>query len=92
MSQAGPSDDINAGSRGSQKAPTQIPASLVQPPARGLRRPPSHRDPEGDPCQDQAGAGARASTAAAGALCPAAGDGRKETAVRTLRSAEISGL
>jgi hypothetical protein len=31
VSQAGPSNDINAGSRGSQKAPTQIPASLVQP-------------------------------------------------------------
>ena len=31
MSQAGPGNDINAGSPGSQKAPTQIPASLVQP-------------------------------------------------------------
>jgi hypothetical protein len=33
-SQAGPGNDINAGSPGSQKAPTQSPASLVQPVAR----------------------------------------------------------
>src|SRR6516225_3222577 len=31
VSQAGPGNDINAGSPGSQKAPTQSPASLVQP-------------------------------------------------------------
>jgi hypothetical protein len=38
VSQAGPGNDINAGSPGSQKAPTQTPASLVQPLARALWR------------------------------------------------------
>jgi len=39
LSQAGPGNDINAGSQGAQKAPTWSPASLVQPVARaGWRR------------------------------------------------------
>lgn len=47
MSQAGPGNDINAGSPGSQKAaPTQIPASLVQPLARALWRRLPHQDPD----------------------------------------------
>jgi hypothetical protein len=69
VSQAGPSNDINAGSPGSQKAPTQIPASLVQPLACALWRRLPHQDAEGDPRQDQAGAGARAPIATAEAIC-----------------------
>jgi hypothetical protein len=39
---------------------------------------------EGDPRQDQVGAGARAVASAAEALCATAGDGEAETARRTL--------
>ena len=80
MSQAGPGNDINAGSPGSQKAPTQIPASLVQPLACALWRRLPHPSPEGDMRQDQARAGGRGSTTAAEALYPAAGECGEEKA------------
>ena len=88
MSQAGPGNDINAGSPGSQKAPTQIPASLVQPLARALWRRLPDQNPEGDPRQDQAGSDARAPAATTKTICPAVGECGEEKA---LRSDEISG-
>jgi hypothetical protein len=54
VSQAGPGNDINAGSPGSLKAPTQIPASLVQPLARALWRRLPHPNPESDPQKAEA--------------------------------------
>jgi len=50
------------------------------------------QDPEGDPCQDQARAGARASTAAAEAIRPAPRECCEATAWRALRSAEITAV
>ena len=85
MSQAGPSNDINAGSPGSQKAPTQIPASLVRWLARYFMSD-RIKTLESDPCQDPARARARPATAAAEDVCAAASKGAADET--HLRSAD----
>jgi hypothetical protein len=45
---------------------------------------PRHQDPESDPRQDQAGAGARAAASASEAICATASDRQAETTRRPL--------
>jgi len=51
----------------------------------------SAKTPESHPRQDQAGAGARAVASAAEAICATTGDGRAETASRTLSCPDDGG-